>query len=537
MNIRLFVFLNIIFLVSSRVSGQVIYPSDHTRDYYEILVLKNPEISHPISIHPSIISQYQVDSTLSWNIWGDNFKLGVKSSEKKSFVWVDPYVNYNANTITPRGYNDGAIWSGKGSNMALTGGFQGKLGILHFSFVPIVTWSQNLSIDIPPNVTGTVKSPYSYPFNGRIDYVQQFGEGDYSQFNFGQSEVRLVYKKMTLGVSTENFKWGPSIWNPILMSNNAAGIPHIDIGTAIPIDTKIGKVEGKWYWGAAYESDYFDDNPENDRKYVTGISLGYEPSFAPGLSLGLNRLLYTRWADGDLAARDIFAVFSHNTFKDSLKNDEYDQMISVSIKYRFPEVGFECYIEYAKNDFHSNLTGWFEEFDRGRALNWGVMKLFDLDDKNVLKFGYEFTTLSANQNQILPSNVNPPYYVHSVVPNGYTNQGQIMGAGIGTGSNGSILKIDWYNPKGKLGVIYSRIRFNDDYFVNAYSQQPEPPYPADFEVSAGIDYVRYFNRFSVRPQIMWNYRKNWYYQDDVEVHNFHFGLQIHYLIKNSSISN
>ncbi|MCV9387246.1 capsule assembly Wzi family protein [Reichenbachiella ulvae] len=530
MSRKIFYCLIISLVSSATVQSQVIQPGSHLRDYYELLTLKNPEISQPINIYPAIISEYEIDSTLSWNLWGDKFRLTQKTNKSRQFSWVDPYINYSANTVTPRGYNDGAIWSGKGSNIALTGGFQGKLGLLHYTFVPIFTWSENLPINIPSNVTNFDKSPYSYPFNGKIDYVQQFGEGAYSKFNLGQSEIRLVYKKITLGLSTANFKWGPSIWNPILMSNNAPGIPHMDLGTPAPIETRVGKFEGKIYWGAAYESDFFDDNQKNDTKYVTGISLGYEPKFVPGLGIGVNRVLYKTWNKETHSMLDYLAAFYRNTFNDSLKNDDYDQMISVTIKYQFPEVGFVCYIEYAKNDFHSNLAGWFEEFDRSRALNWGLSKVFNINDKNYLKVNYEFTTLSANQNQILPANSNPPYYVHAHVPGGYTNQGQIMGAGIGTGSNGSVLSFNWYHTDGKLGLTYSRIRFNDDYFVNSKKDQRYPPYPADFEISVGIDYVHYFHKFSIRPEITWNYRKNWYYQDEVEVHNFHFGLQAHYLI-------
>lgn len=514
-------------LINIACLGQVIQPSSHAREYYDLLSLYNPEMPKPISIYPSIISQYKLDTTLQWNLWGEYFDLPEKSNQKVEFDWVDPFLNYSANTLTPRGYNDGAIWAGKGSNVAVSTGFIGKIGILNFAFVPIATWSENKPIQIPQNVTGDVISPYAYPFSNRLDYVQQFGDGGYSQFSLGQSEVRLVYKKMTLGVSTENFQLGPSIWNPILFSMNAAGIPHMDFGTAAPVQTKIGNFEAKWFWGKTQESDYFDQVDENDRKYVTGISMGYEPSFIRGLSLGLNRIMYTRWADGDLGTKDFFSAFVRNKDNDGKKNDEYDQMFSFMLRYRFPSVGFEFYTEYAKNDFPGNFNDWFEQPDRTRAIILGVVKAFEFENKNVLKFSYEYTSLSKNQLQLLPQNGVPPYYIHSEVENGFTHQGQILGAGIGPGSNSDLMKVDLFTPNGKYGFIFSRIRFNDDYFLNAYSNSPEP-YPMDYEATVALEYIRYFSRFYLKPQIMWNYRKNWFYQDEVEVHNFHFELQASY---------
>jgi hypothetical protein len=229
-------------------------------------------MSKPITIHPSIISQYYSDSSLKWNIWSTHYQMPSKPS-KKSFHIVEPWLSYSVNSKTPQGSNDGAMWSEKGSNFLFSGGVSGNIGTLHYAFVLVFSWSQNQSIDIPVNVTGANISEFSYPFSNRIDYVQQFGTSSYSQFQWGQSELRLVYNKMTIGVSTENFKLGPSIWNPILMSMNAAGIPHLDFGTAAPIETKIEKIEGKWFWGMTDESEYFDAKPENDRKYITGFLL------------------------------------------------------------------------------------------------------------------------------------------------------------------------------------------------------------------------------------------------------------------------
>jgi hypothetical protein len=210
--------------------------------------------------------------------------------------------------------------------------------------------------------------------------------------------------------------------------------------------------------------------------------------------------MYARMHEGDLSNNDFFTAFLKNKANDMrLKNDEYDQMMSSMIKYSFPQVVFEMYVEYARNDFPGNINDLFKQIDRSRALVWGVMKVYELKKNRLLKINYEFTTLSANQTQIPPDNASPPFYIHSVVENGYTHQGQILGAGIEPGSNGSILTADIYTSNVKYGLLLSRIRFNDDYFFSAFSNQPEP-YPNDFEGTIGVDYLRQMKKFSIHSK-------------------------------------
>ncbi|SMD37747.1 Capsule assembly protein Wzi [Reichenbachiella faecimaris] len=512
-------------LINSALA-QVLYPGDYTENYYRTLQLKNPELlPKPIMIRPSIIEPYSSDRSLNWNLWEGNFKTKFKEDSNNNFYILNPRISYVYNHKYPRGYNNGAVWSGRGSNTSLTAGFGGNIGILHYTFAPIVWYAQNREYNIPSSQYN--KNPYSYPAEGKIDWVMRYGDDSYSDFDWGQSEIRIIYKNVTLGFSTANFSWGPSRYNPIIMSKNAAGFPHIDLGTARPAKTKIGLMEFKWYWGAMYESDYFDDNSENDRKYITGFTLGYQPSFVKGLSLGVNRIMYTRWADGDLVTEDFFNAFVRNTHKGFMKNDEYDQMFSLVMEYAFPNVGLNLYVEWARNDFFGSIMDLAEHPDRTRAITIGLTKTFDLDNGNLLEINYEKTTLSSNQIQISSPGISATYYVHGVVDNGYTNNGQIVGAGIGPGSNSDIFWVNLYNPNGKMGFTFQRIRFNDDYLVNAYAGVQDEP--TDYEITIGTDYLRMFNNFSINPEFLLIYRNNLLFEDN-EQNNFVFNLSVSYFL-------
>lgn len=509
-------------------NAQVLYPDDYTSDYYDLLVFKNFDSSiRPISNHPSVITNYLRDDSIAWDIWEGKFKTKFKKNSKLNINWLDPQLGYLYNPYYSRGYNDGAIWNGKGSNLSFTTGFTGNYGILHFSFAPVVSYAENLQFFIP-NI-GYAKNEYSYPFENNIDWVQRYGGGSYYNFNLGQTEIRAIYKNFSIGFSTANTNWGPSKFNPILISNNAAGFPRIDIGSAIPAKTKIGFFDYQIFWGKLNESNYFDEDPTNDRRYITGMTIGYEPNFAKGLSLAVSRVMYTKWDEGDLSFVDLFALFTSKPNEPGLKNDEYDGLMSFMLRWAFPEVGFEAYLEYARNDFVANLNDIIEAPDRARARTIGFIKTFDLKNGNLMKLVYESTILSANQLQIVTPGGNPTYYVHSVVKNGYTQNGQLVGAGIGPGSNSDILRLYFYNPSGRLGFEMQRIRFNDDYFVNSVVL-PTFDYPTDYEFSLAVDYVRFYKNFSIQPKILLGVRKNFYYQDDWEKFMYQIGLKTTYTI-------
>ena len=47
------------------------------------------------------------------------------------------------------------------------------------------------------------------------DLPERFGIHDYKKTTFGQSSIRLNYKSLSLGLSSENIWWGPSVRNGI----------------------------------------------------------------------------------------------------------------------------------------------------------------------------------------------------------------------------------------------------------------------------------------------------------------------------------
>lgn len=522
--------LALILLFSKNLSGQVLFPGDYTRDYYRLLYLKNNNFKTSISSESSIMSLARQDSAVNWNIWGDNHILSFYKAD--DFIEVlNPSLSMVYNSKMPKGINDGAVWSGKGLNYSLTGGITLKKGILRATFAPILFYAQNQPFFIPENNFG--KSDFSYPFVGTLDWVERYGNESLYSFHLGQSEIRLIYKNITLGVSSQNMSWGPSKYNPILMSTNAPGFPHIDIGTAGPISTKIGHIDFKAILGILNESEYFDKDYSNDKRYITGFTLGYKPDFIEGLSLGLHRIRYRRWFDGDLKFTDLLGSIwgwsGAQTEKvgGRLLNDAYDSFLSITMDWRFVEQGFRSYIEFSRNDFSGGLSNFLRDPDHSRAFTIGLVKTIDLDNGNILKFNYEHTNLS---NGILTHTVFPlSYYIHGFVKQGYTNNGQIVGSSNGPGTNSDFVDFNYYFKKGMVGFNLQRLRYNDDYYYLQLEAGNE--LPAQYDWSIGWSAVRFYERLSLNAKYLYSPRKSWYYEKRPDTFNHRFEIRVGYKLK------
>ena len=507
-SIALFVFL------SSYSQAQVLYPDSELLEYYRILEMKNPGIENRLNIFPSVISTYNKDS-LSWNPWSD--KVQIQTPKNQSIEILPLRLGNYYNSTYARGYNDGALWKGKGYTGSLQGGVQGKLGILEFTIAPLVYYSQNSSFELAEQ-TGN-NNPYNYQFrNKRIDYVQRYGDSGFTKFNLGQTDVRMVLKWFTLGVSTQNMTWGPSQRNPILMSNNASGFPHIDIGTYKPVETKIGWFETKIYYGSFKKSEYFDDAGEWNYRYWSGFSFGYRPSFLPSLSIGFNRSFYKKAQDFE--ASDLFVFLGKFDDLDGNQNgnDEYDQLASFTLRWLFEEVGFETYIEYGINDYGSKLIDTEPEHGRGYIL--GFSKYIDLKEENVLKLTYEHASVDRPKN--FTYRINNSWFTHGIVLQGYTHDGQIIGSGIGPGSTSDYFDLQYFFEAGRLQLTAQRIRFDDDYFFLNINDL----YRHDHEWTLESKYSRFVGDLLIGAEFAISFRENQYFISDNNKTNIYLGLNI-----------
>src|SRR6185503_8435849 len=131
-----------------------------------------------------------------------------------------------------------------------------------------------------------------------------------------------------------------------------------------------------------------------------------------------------------------------------------------------PPAGFEVYLEWARNDHNIDFRDLLLEPDHSQAVTIGFQKSLGRGGKRSRIRG-EWTNLSRSQTfQVRDT---PPYYVHHLVTQGYTQHGQIIGAGIGPGSDSQQIAFDHYSGQGRWGVFLRRVRLDDDAYYTAFA--------------------------------------------------------------------
>ena len=396
----------------------------------------------------------------------------INNQGSSSFEILDPVAKVSFNSLYPRGYNDGPIWKGKGLTFEAHAGFQGRFGKLSYTFMPSVFFSENLWYLSTPGANDS-PNPFAYQFTSRIDWVQRFGGKEYLGFHPGQSEIKIDWGKVTTSLSTQNYSLGPSIFNPILLSRQGGGFPHARIELE-PTNLKIakqdiGKLEANLLVGLLKESEYFDNDSENDNRFFNSLSIAYSPSFLSEVTVGLNKVLYkqTQFFEPEDLISTLYIIDNGIKDGDTLSpNDTFDQMASVFMEWHLKESGFRAYAEFAKNDFTTDARFRFFaiEPEHARAYTIGFEKRLKTKKGKEIRISYEHTNLSKGQS-FQKWRADPAYYVHGINRQGYTHNGQILGAGIGPGGNSDHFEVTRISEKLSVGVLAQRIEHNKDYFV------------------------------------------------------------------------
>ena len=407
-----------------------------------------------------------------------------KSNGKVNIKVLPITLTQQYNTFAPYGWNDGSMIPAKGYQSLLTAGLYAEYGILSIQLKPENVYAANPSFDILPlTESNSVRLINAYYLN-HTDLPAPFGDKPYSKLNWGQSNIKLNINKFSVGLSTENLWWGPGNRNSLLMSNTATGFLHFTLNTRQPVQTFIGSFEGQIISGklegsglTSPKSQFIIDGIDyelpksNDWRYINGLSINYHPKWIPGLFIGLNRTIQVYRDDMGNSFSDYMPIFAPFQ-KVKLNNEDAknrDQLASLFFRWAMKESKFEFYGESGWNDHSKNLTDLFESPEHSRAYLFGFNKLFMLNkSKNkYLKVNFENTHLEQSADR----NVRPAgaWYLHGIILHGYTNKGEVLGAGIGPGSNLQTLDFSvWENDK-VWGIQLERYAHNMDFYYDVYT--------------------------------------------------------------------
>lgn len=357
-------------------------------------------------------------------------------------------------------------------------------------------------------------SEFAYPWHGgRIDWPLRPGDDATTRIDLGQSVLRADAYGVALGVSNENIWWGPSLFNPLLFSNTGPGFRHVFLGTSRPADVYIGHLEAEAIWGVLSESDYFDENPDNDDRVLAGLILSFQPRGLDGLFLGFARTymatLEDDWTVGDFFVQ-AYRAPRHNPLRDEPRGD--DQMLAFYLRWALPRSGFEAYAEWARDDHWADLDDLLKEPDHSQAYALGFQKVIETGDTDGgdpsrwIRIYGELTHLEAAAPLRAFRGANT-FYTHSQVRQGFTHRGQLLGAGIGPGSDAQIIGADVFDAWGRIGGYIQRIRYDDDAYYANFSKH-FAFHGHDAELTGGARALLIIDDLHVTAEITYSNRHN-----------------------------
>ena len=473
MRSRLYILLLFCLSFSGMLNAQEALKSTEEA-YYDFLSLQG------LADRPYL--NYRTLSDSVWSIDGhsSHLWLGQNLGTKRNifgnvFLRVyGPELFSSYNTATPYGQNDGALWQGRGLNANLAAGVRLEGYGVELTLKPTLSFSQNLGFEYiqsaytEPNYTDKA-GKYGYYGWQYIDAPQRFGDEPFFTFDWGDSELRYAWKTLTVGFGTQAIWLGQAGLNPVLHSNNAPSYPKLDVGlrrqsVTLPDqgqgqDLYIGDIEFRAWWGYLSESDWFDNDASNDHNLITGFSLAYSfPSLLSGLTIGINRVMQSKWSDLNYGA--LFTLI--NPFITVFEVDEDNQLASITLDYLLPKAGINIFLEWGREDYSPTIDYWIRYPFHTEAYTAGVKKSLPVSDMLTGEILLEVSKFEGSRDyDLLPKYYS--LYTHTIVIQGYTNRGQHLGAGIGGGGNSQYLGFRLYFPRGYGGLFIQRRNPDLDY--------------------------------------------------------------------------
>jgi hypothetical protein len=464
----IFIFLSLCYFISSAQNS--FFDDIHLMDYQRTKQLLNDS-------NGVITNSFLIRSTSSIQF----LQSKLKGTTKDLVQSISLNYDQQNNSLLPLSFNDGNMYPARGWQERYSYGVNLKLLIFDINYQPEKITVQNLTQEYYAGNTldGNFMFKYFGMVANNIDNFRQFGYGQIEETTLGQSRAGIKTKYLAAGISNENIWWGPGKRNSLVFTNNAAGFQHYYLKTVEPIKTYIGSFELAGVVGKLDTTKYTEIDQELlnicrpckvfknlDEREIDGITINYQPKWIPNFYIGYAyaRQFYRHATDalGDTV----------NFFSKDLPKQEVGSMF---FRFAMPEDHAEFYGEMGL----PNEAPWPWKFFKERmrpAFVFGVTKLIPLKLlDSYLSVNVEFTQLQLmNPRDILyegfPWGGGKPnsWYLSTLVKQGYSNNGQLMGASIGPGSNNQSISLSWNKGYNKIGIFVERTVYNNDFYYSVY---------------------------------------------------------------------
>jgi hypothetical protein len=467
---KLLFLLFLLFYYFNSIAQNSFYDDIHLMDYQrtrQLLYDSNEAINNSFLIRSNSSFQF--------------LQSKLKGTTKDIIQFVNFNFDQQNNSLLPISFNDGNMYPARGWQERYSVGVNLKLLFFDINYQPEKLTVQNLTQEYYPGNTGDGNFMFKYfgMVANNIDNFRQFGYDRIEETTLGQSRVGIKFKYIAAGLSNENIWWGPGKRNSLIFTNNAAGFKHYYFKTVEPIKTYIGSFEFSGVVGKLDTTRFTEIDQELlnacrpckvfknlDEREIDGITINYQPKWVPNFYIGY---AYSRqfYRNATNALGETINFFSKNLPKQEIG--------SIVFRFAMPEDHAEFYGEMGL----PNEAPWPWKFFKERmrpAFVFGASKLVPLKLFNsYLNLNVEFTQLQLmNPKDILyegyPYAGGKPnsWYLSTIVKQGYSNNGQLMGSSIGPGSNNQSISLSWNKSYNKIGFFVERTVYNNDFYYSVY---------------------------------------------------------------------
>lgn len=408
--------------------------------------------------------------------------------DRKKIDWGFTSVSYSRyyNDSIGGGYNNENFYGATGWQERISVGARLQYAGFHVQVQPEWVMAQNQQQAMISNEfkdANFFSRYYFYNIN-TIDLPSRPGTAQIRKLFPGQSFARYEFKNgIAAGISTENIWWGPGWRNSLIMTNNAPGFLHAGVQTIKPIETKWGSFEGQallgWldssgvepvenvrqfaeFWPGAYVPKISQSN-----RGIMGLMLSWQPKWVPNLYIGFaaSQYFYKQKTDS------LDQPFSDYPYTSSPQSKYHATLGSMFMRYVMPDDHAELYAEFGRADKVATLFNLFGD-SIPLAYIVGVRKLIPVGaNKGFIDLAAEVAHLQLPDPRLIFTGANPfsipqtrSWYTHPRIRQGYTHYGQLLGAGIGPGSNSQTLNISWVKAFNRIGLRAERVAHNKDFY-------------------------------------------------------------------------
>jgi len=258
----------------------------------------------------------------------------------------------------------------------------------------------------------------------------------------------------------------------------------------------------------------------NGDRYLNGVVVSWQPKWTKGLFIGFSRVFYQYTSDVHGSIDGYLPVLS-KFFKAKLPLEDAkkrDQLLSLFFRLVLQKDKAEIYGEFGRNDHSYNSRDLLLEPEHSRAYIIGFSKSFD-GRKRDMQLYSEITNLQMTSTMLLRAQES--WYTHYQIRHGYTNDGQIIGAGIGPGSSSQTLGLKWIKGFDRIGGSIERIVHNNDFYYKTFAFLGWQKHWVDYSLNLNKSWRKKNIIFDAQLSCVQSLNYQWYYSSIV-----HFNARI-----------